>query len=270
MLAIIVLIIYLCACLWLLAGARQGLSESNAHGQLMAGMIMAGFGWLVHGYSLCLALFQGPSLAMNTTDVASLIAWIITAVTLIRSWNRPGFAGLAGALLLCAGIAAALTDEGARTFSTSQSGWELTAHILIAAAAYALVAVGASLGLALHTLDYRLRHHRPLGWMKTLPSIEALETGMFQAITIGFTLLTLTLFSGFIFVRDLVAQHLMHKVALSCLAWLILGTLLWGRWQLGWRGRIAARWALSGFALLGLSYFGAKLVLEVILGRHWG
>jgi ABC-type uncharacterized transport system permease subunit len=78
------------------------------------------------------------------------------------------------------------------------------------------------------------------------------------------------LFSGFVFVRDLVAQHLAHKVALSCLAWLILGILLIGRWRFGWRGRIASRWALSGFCLLGLAYFGSKLVLEVFLGRHWG
>jgi ABC-type uncharacterized transport system permease subunit len=106
--------------------------------------------------------------------------------------------------------------------------------------------------------------------MQALPSVEALEIGMFQAIAAGFALLTLTLFSGFVFVQDLIAQHLAHKVALSCLAWLILGILLWGRWRLGWRGRSAARWALGGFVLLGLAYFGSKFVLETVLGRHWG
>ena len=26
----------------------------------------------------------------------------------------------------------------------------------------------------------------------------------------------------------------------------------------------------SGYVLLGLSYFGSKLVLETVLGKHWG
>jgi ABC-type uncharacterized transport system permease subunit len=46
--------------------------------------------------------------------------------------------------------------------------------------------------------------------------------------------------------------------------------LLLGRLRFGWRGRQALRWTMSGYVLLGLSYFGAKLVLETILGKHWG
>ena len=38
------------------------------------------------------------------------------------------------------------------------------------------------------------------------------------------------------------------------------------RHRLGWRGRTAIRWTLSGFFLLVLAYFGSKVVLEVILG----
>jgi ABC-type uncharacterized transport system permease subunit len=57
---------------------------------------------------------------------------------------------------------------------------------------------------------------------------------------------------------------------LSCLAWVVFAVLLFGRWRFGWRGRTATTWALSGFALLGLAYFGSKIVLESILGRHWG
>lgn len=268
--AIIVSIIYFCACLWLLLGIRQSSTDTHSQGHTTAGLLMACFGWVIHGYLLYRDSFENSLWAMNSTFVASLIAWVTAAITLVRCWNQVRFAGIAGALLLCVGLAAALTDEGVRNFSTSQMGWELTAHVLIAAVAYAFVAVGAGLGLALYLLDHRLRHHQALGWMKALPSMEALETSMFQAVVAGFALLTLTLFSGFIFVRDLLAQHLMHKVALSSLAWLILGTLLWGRWKLGWRGRTAARWTLWGFLLLGLSYFGAKFVLEIILGRHWG
>jgi ABC-type uncharacterized transport system permease subunit len=52
--------------------------------------------------------------------------------------------------------------------------------------------------------------------------------------------------------------------------WIVFGILLFGRWRFGWRGRTATRWTLSGFVLLGLAYFGSKIVLESILHRHWG
>lgn len=270
MLPIAVLVIYLSGCLWLFAAAWQGDSPRATHGKLLTGVGMASLGVLLHAYLLCRAIFQGPELALNTTDTASLVGWIIAVITLWTTWRRPRFAGLGGALLLCVGIAAVVTDDGSRDFATSQSGWALIAHIIVAIVAYSLIAVGAVFALALSALDQRLRKHQPLGVMTSLPSVEALEAAMFQTISVGFALLTLTLFSGFIFVEDLVAQHLAQKVALSCLAWLILGILLAGRWWLGWRGRTAARWALGGFVLLGLAYFGSKFILEVLLGRHWG
>ena len=75
--------------------------------------------------------------------------------------------------------------------------------------------------------------------------------------------------AGVAFVADMLAQHLAHKTVLSILAWALFGVLLWGRWRYGWRGRTAVRLSLIGFAVLSLAYFGSKLVLELILERHW-
>ena len=151
-----------------------------------------------------------------------------------------------------------------------QQNWEIAAHIVLSTLAYALLTIAVALAVALALLDRRLRNRRPLGWLTVLPSVEALEAGTFQALAAGFAVLTLALFSGFVFVEDLFAQHLIHKTVLSCLAWVVFAVLLFGRWRFGWRGRLATTWTLSGFALLGLAYFGSKIVLESILGRHWG
>ena len=77
--------------------------------------------------------------------------------------------------------------------------------------------------------------------------------------------MTAAIISGALFVENMMAQHLAHKSVFSVLAWLIFSVLLWGRHQLGWRGNIAVRWTLTGFAFLILAYFGSKLVLEIIL-----
>ena len=53
---------------------------------------------------------------------------------------------------------------------------------------------------------------------------------------------------------------------LYCL-WLAFGALLIGRWRYGWRGGKAVRWTLVAMALLLLSFFGSKFVMELVLQR---
>jgi ABC-type uncharacterized transport system permease subunit len=94
-----------------------------------------------------------------------------------------------------------------------------------------------------------------------------MESLLFEMIGSGFVLLTLALASGFVFLEDMFAQHLVHKTVLSSLGWLVFGGLLVGRLRYGWRGRTAIIWTLSGFVILVLAYFGSKAVLELILKR---
>jgi ABC-type uncharacterized transport system permease subunit len=140
----------------------------------------------------------------------------------------------------------------------------------MATTAFAFLTIGAALAVAQVVVDRRLRSRQPLGWLKILTPIESVESGVFQSIQLGFALLTLALVTGAFFIEDLFAQHLVHKVVLAIIAWVVFGILLLGRWRMGWRGRQALRWTLAGYALLGLSYFGSKLILESILGKHWG
>jgi ABC-type uncharacterized transport system permease subunit len=97
-----------------------------------------------------------------------------------------------------------------------------------------------------------------------------LEKAMFRLIGAGFVLLTLALFTGFVFVTNLFTQLLLQKTVLSLVAWVLFGVLLFGRVRFGWRGRSAVQWALSGFGVLAVAYFGSKFILEYLYGRHWG
>lgn len=92
---------------------------------------------------------------------------------------------------------------------------------------------------------------------------------MFQLIVAGFLLLTGTVVSGLFFSEQVFGRplRLNHHTVLAIVAWLVYGVLLVGRWRLGWRGRTAVRWTVTGFVLLVLGYFGSKFVLEVVLGR---
>jgi ABC-type uncharacterized transport system permease subunit len=268
-LPIIVLACYLACAIWL-GSSAFGTTDGRAHGPRVAGLALGVIAIALHGVLLWRTLFAAPSLAFGVTETASLIGWPMGAIALAIAGLRPRFAALAAVLMSAAGLAALSGVEGDAGFAVERHSWEVGAHIVLSTVAYAVLSIAVVLAIAIALLDRRLRSRQPLGWLRMLPSMEALENGAFQALASGFALLTLALFSGFIFIEDLFAQHLLHKTVLSCLAWVVFAVLLFGRWRFGWRGRKATGWTLSGFSLLALAYFGSKIVLETILGRHWG
>jgi ABC-type uncharacterized transport system permease subunit len=259
----------LASAVWLGSSVYRA-DEPAARGRRLAGLAIGVVAVVTHCIFLWATVFDREALVFTIAETASLIGLPIGAIALLLSWRRPRFAGIAAILLGLAGIAAAVTNYAPDGFALERRNWEIAAHIVLSTFAYALLTIAAAMSIALALLDGRLRSRKPLGKLSLLPSVEALESATFYALGAGFAVLTLALFSGFIFVEDLFAQDLSRKTILSCLAWVVFAILLFGRWQFGWRGRTATRWTLSGFGLLGLAYFGSKVVLESILGRHWG
>jgi ABC-type uncharacterized transport system permease subunit len=142
-------------------------------------------------------------------------------------------------------------------------------HIIISVLAYGLLTLAVIQSLLWLAQEHQLRQRQAGTLLHALPPLETMETLMFQLITLGFVLLTLTLVSGAMFSDQLFGKPLRftHHVVLSLLSWLVFAILLLGRWHFGWRGRPAVRWTLGGFTLLALAYFGTKFVMEVVLGR---
>jgi ABC-type uncharacterized transport system permease subunit len=211
---------------------------------------------------------HGP-FAIGLPEAISLLAWTLAVLACLLSIERQN--RVLGAILLAsAGLGAAVTGTGHGYTEVTAPGWELTAHILLSMGAAALLFAAAATAMLLVFLDRRLRTRRIAHLPSVLPPLDALEKVMFRLIGAGFALLTLSLFTGFVFVTNLFTQHLIHKTVLSLIAWTIFGVLLIGRIRFGWRGRAAVGWTLTGFGALALAYFGAKFVLEDLLGRHWG
>ena len=142
-------------------------------------------------------------------------------------------------------------------------------HVLSSVSAFGFLGIAAFYALFISMLDRYLRHNKMTALIQALPALEVLETLLMRLVLVGFILLTLVLVSGFIYVDNLLAQHLVHKTVLSIIAWAIYGILLFGRWRFGWRGRTAVRLTLAATVMLLVSYFGSKLVLEQLLGQNW-
>jgi ABC-type uncharacterized transport system permease subunit len=265
---LIAVVCYLIGAVWLGFSVYRGDSHHGRGGRIAA-VAIAAVGAIVHAAALFDEHMLEPGAALSMGDTAALIGLVI-AVTAIFMALRPRLRGVAAVLLLVAALLEAAFSEGARPFDAGQPGWELAFHVAVATTAFAFLTIAAVLAVAQVLVDRRLRKRQPLGWLRILTPLESLESGCFQSILAGFSLLTLALVTGAFFIENLFAQHLVHKVVLAVTAWVVFGVLLLGRWRFGWRGRKALRWTLAGYVLLGLSYFGSKLVLEQVLGKHWG
>jgi ABC-type uncharacterized transport system permease subunit len=268
LLPLIAVACYLFGAFGLGLSAYQG-NTHHGRGVRIAAAGIAVIGTVVHAAALMQERRIDPLAALSLGDVLALVALVI-AVTAIVMALQPRLRGMAALLLGIAALLEVTFAEGARQFTMGRPGWELTFHVAMATTAFAFLTIGAVLAVAQVVVDRQLRSRRPLGWLRILTPVESVESGCFHSILAGFVVLTLALVTGAFFVENLLAQHLVHKVALAIIAWVVFGILLLGRWRFGWRGRQALRWTLAGYVLLGLSYFGSKLILENLLGKHWG
>lgn len=267
MLSLVPLALYLLAAWLLVRDVRRGPSANPS--RLGVPFWVAATAFIAHCYALFAAVRTEQAFTLAITDSASLVGWIVGGTTVIAMTSLR-LAALPAVLLALAGLLAIGTGlfTGFREIHLPQ--WEVTAHIVLAALAAGWLSMAAVLVLVLTWQNNRLRARQPLGLMSLLPPIETVERLLFASLTAGFAVLTLALVTGFFFVYNPVQQHLVHKMVLAILAWLIFAVLLWGRYRFGWRGRQALRFTIGGFVALALAYFGSKFVLEVMLGEHWG
>lgn len=226
--------------------------------------------WLAIGLH---ALYISEPWLLNTgfnfsiLSTSSLVSLIVALLLMLAALNKPVeklgimvFPVAAGMLGL-----ELLLPEKNRYLQIHD--WEIGAHVLTSIIAFSLLNIAAIQAIMLAIQDQQLKSHPPKRFIQSLPPLQTMEILLFQMLAVGVFFLTISLASGFIFIKDLFAQHLVHKTVLSILAWIIFSGLLIGRSRYGWRGKLAIQWTWVGFFLLLLAYFGSKLVLENILGR---
>jgi len=153
----------------------------------------------------------------------------------------------------------------------------LRVHLIIALMAYGLVTVAALQAILMAALHRYL--HRPIqqadnptlvnNALDSMPPLLIQERLLFRLIWISFITLTLTLITGSLVSLQLVGRMLPfdHKTVFTLLSWFTFGGLLVGRHVRGWRGPLALRWTLTGFAFVMLAYTGSRFVIDVILHR---
>ncbi len=219
---------------------------------------------LMHGVFSFQEIYTQAGINIGIYPMASLTTLAIVAIVVVSSLRRP-VENLLIVLLPIATISVALTllMKGAYTPRTDISTG-IMIHIVLSVIANSLLAVAAFEAAFLSLGDYEMKH-RNIAVLRRLPPLQTMESLLFELLWTGLIFLSLSIISGFIFLDDIYDRGLIHHTSITFAAWIVFAVLLWGRFQLGWRGTVASRWTLAGFGLLLLGYFGSKLVLELVL-----
>ncbi len=194
---------------------------------------------------------------------ASFVAWLIAILLFLSSISKPVHA--LGILVYPLAAFTLIFSIYFPDTTTKVIPISLASHVFLSITAYALLALSVCQSVLLKIQEQHLHARKINGFINKLPPLQTMENLLFQSLRIGFYLLTLSLITGFVFIEDFFAQHLIHKTVLSLIAWIIFAVLVFGRKIFGWRGKQAITSIQVGFGILVLAYFGSKFVLERLL-----
>jgi len=246
---------------------RSLISRTTLTGGVRLGLlVLVVLALVLHALVLMQNFIDPTGLNFGVFNAVSLLAWLVAVLLLVAMFSRP-VDSLGVMVFPLAALALLLEAVFSTEHFVASDNFSLKLHILISILSYSIFTIAAIQSVLLAIQDRHLHNQHPGGFVRTLPPLQTMEALLFQMLGVGFVLQSLSLLSGFAFLEDMFAQHLVHKTVLSIMAWVIFAVLLWGRWQFGWRGKMAIRSTLGGFVLLLLAYIGSKLVLEVMIGR---
>lgn len=238
--------------------------DKPIHKGVSLGLLVVGMA--AHAALLYPSVVTLYGLNFNLFNVISLISLFFLCFYVLFSLYRPIVSlGILAAPTALAGMTIGYVGRAPyRPITDISIGLE--AHILLSLAAYCVLLMAALQALFLRLQIRELKHqsiHR--FWVNKLPSLQSMESLLFDMLLVGFVLLSIALGIGFVYVEDLMAQHLAHKTVFSVLSWLLFGALLLGNWRAGWRGKRAANMTIYAFILLAIGFVGSKFVLEMLL-----
>jgi len=221
----------------------------------LAGGVISGIGFILHGVTLALQLLHDPHLAVAQGEFyLSLFSFCVLLILFIL-WIKLklSFLGLIAtplALIILLGSQAVTASR--LPLPTSMAGLFFGLHIGALFCSIGLMAMAATAGAAYIRLEKRIKSKEKLtGVWGSLPSLDKLDAANRLAVTVGFPLYTVGLAVGFLWAGLTWGRFFSFdpkEIAAVCI-WLLFAYLFHQRMALGWRGRKAARLALWVFGL---------------------
>lgn len=253
--------------LYVLATVLQGQTLYRNLNHRKQILLLAFAALLFHLVSVFSVIHTDAGYNFGFFHISTLFSWVISAIVVISSLRKPldNLFIVLFPLAVLSIASAALLPSYSQPESSLGAGVAL--HIILGIVAFSLITIAAVQALLVAWLNRELKQHHFNPALRHIPPLQTMEALLFEIIRYGFAALLGVILTGFVFMEDMFAQHLVHKTVLTLISAAVFAVLIAGRHFRGWRGKIALRWVLSGFIFLLLAYFGSKFVLELLLGR---
>ena len=250
-------------------GSLVGVAVQGGLPRVLVPRLLAS-GLAVHVLAVVIRSAAVGHLAITTFDEAlSCLAMLLVAVFLVVQVRRPlvALGAVVSPLAFALTLAGVAIYRGAEPLPPEfESVWR-PVHILFAFLGDAVFGLAFSASLLYLVQERRLKGRRGRGFLRALPSLEALDRLNHSCLVWGLVLLTLGIVSGVVWAHSAWSPAWASdlKLLLSVVTWLIYMVLLQGRITAGWRGRRAATLTIAGFAVIVLSFVGVNLLR---IGHH--
>jgi ABC-type uncharacterized transport system permease subunit len=251
------ILFYAAAWLYLLAGIKH---LSGFRGLWIIPAIIA---LVLHGNFLFITIDKAQLQNLAWSNLFSVTVWLAgMVVTSLSSMKKVQNLAL---LIFPLAVLAILMQYWwpGKVMVNTGANLALLIHIVLSIIAMAASLIALAQALLLAGQNYLLHRQVNFRWLMLLPPVDAMESLLFNLITMGFILLTCTLISALWLLQDIGWTYLLPKAILSLSAWVVFGALLIGRYKLGWRGKIAVRCTLIGFLILVLVYLGTGILSKI-------
>lgn len=205
----------------------------------------------------------------NLHESLSILSWFIAGIYLFVNFKYhisalgSFVAPLALLLLITASF---LPREIVPLVPQFESYW-LYIHVPLAMLGNAFFAISFLLGIMYLIQEHYLKSRKIGGLYFLLPSLDVLDELGYRCLTYGFPLLTAGIITGAIWAEYVWGSYWswQPRQTWSLITWFLYAALLHGRLTVGWRGRKAAIYAITGFGVL----LGSFLIINLLsLGEH--
>ncbi len=242
---------------------------------LNAGLSRIGRGGLIGGFCLhSLALFwrimeSGRAPLTNLHESLSFFAWAILGIYLLLylRYRLEVLAAFVSPVAVILMILASLFPKEIVPVAPILDSFWLPIHVTLAIIGNAMFALAFAAGIMYLIQERQIKSKKIGAFYRRLPALKVLDDLNYRCLTLGFPLLTLGIITGSIWAESAWGSYWTWdpKETWSLITWFLYAALLHGRLTVGWRGRKAAIFAISGFGLLIFTFLGVNLLLA---GMH--
>ena len=245
---------------YFLASVQCWYRSVNVNAKVTFGCVAALCAILLHGFILYDYIDYDSGQNLTVRNLLSQSIWVTACISWCLSWSR-WFSPLSLAVYMLAAVSSFVLlipivgqDPQPVVYSNA-----IIIHVISSLTVVSLYLLS-GLQAMLIVLQHHMMKNNAKSWLHyEWPSIERMETYLFQMIAMAFVLLSGLIGFSVVYMPKVIWQQAQTKLVFVFVAWLASLMLLVGRYFWGWRGSVAVKWTWFGLILVLSAFLLASL-----------